>query len=96
MDELQRLDGTLKEIKFINTHIDVIKSNAFDRPEIGSIVFENCYIEHIQNNALTNQVMRKIIQKCKKLLIETNYKKTNYISAAYQSFCIDWVQNRND
>lgn len=56
MDELKRLDASLKEIKFSNTHIGDVNSNAFDVLKIDSIVFENCVINTIQSKALTEKV----------------------------------------
>lgn len=56
MDELKRLDASLKEIKFSNTHIGSIQTNAFDVIKIDSIMFENCHIETIQTNAFTEKV----------------------------------------
>lgn len=58
MDELQRLEASLKEIKFSNTHIGTILTNAFDVIKIDSIIFENCHIDTIQSNAFTEKVRK--------------------------------------
>lgn len=54
--EIQPLDASLKEIKFSNSHIGEIKQNAFDVLKIDSIIFENCHIGIIRNQALTEKV----------------------------------------
>lgn len=56
IDQLQRLDTPLKEIKFTNTHINEISTGAFDVLSINSIIFENCVIGTFQKNALTVRV----------------------------------------
>lgn len=58
LDELQRLDATLKEIKFSNTHIGAVRSNAFDVIKIDAIIFEHCNIDTIQTNAFTEKVRK--------------------------------------
>lgn len=60
LDELQRLDATLKEIKFSNTHIGAVRSNAFDVIKIDAIIFEHCNIDTIQTNAFTEKVRRRV------------------------------------
>ncbi|XP_031628449.1 uncharacterized protein LOC116344162 [Contarinia nasturtii] len=61
LDELKRLDATLKEIKFTNTHIGVVQTNAFDVIKIDSIIFENCHIETIQANAFTEKLLSNLL-----------------------------------
>lgn len=56
LDEIRRLDATLKEIKFSHTRIGVVRTNAFDVIKIDSIIFENCHIDTIQANAFTEKV----------------------------------------
>lgn len=56
LDELRRLEASLKEIKFSNTHIGIIQTNAFDVIKIDSIIFENCHIDIIQSNSFTEKV----------------------------------------
>lgn len=56
IDQLQRLETPLKEIKFTNTHINEISTGAFDVLSINTIIFENCVIGTIQKNALTGRV----------------------------------------
>lgn len=56
LDEVQRLDVSLKEIKFSNSHIGTVRTNAFDVIKIDSIIFEHCYIDTIQANAFTEKV----------------------------------------
>lgn len=56
LDEIQPLDASLKEIKFSNSNIGEIKRNAFDVLKIDSIIFENCHIGIIRNQALTEKV----------------------------------------
>lgn len=56
LDELRRLEASLKEIKFSNTHIGTVLTNAFDVIKIDSIIFENCHIDTIQPNAFSEKV----------------------------------------
>lgn len=56
MDELQKLHANFREIKFSDTTISRIKRNAFDVLEIPSIIFENCHIDEIETNAMTDKV----------------------------------------
>ncbi|XP_055305282.1 uncharacterized protein LOC129569986 isoform X1 [Sitodiplosis mosellana] len=56
LDELRRLEASLKEIKFSNTHIGTILTNTFDVIKIDSIIFENCHIDTIQSNAFTEKL----------------------------------------
>lgn len=65
MDELKRLDASLKEIKFSNTHIGTVLTNAFDVIRIDSIIFEKCHIDTIQSDAFTEKVrIIRIILEC--------------------------------
>lgn len=61
LDELQRLDATLKEIKFSQTHIGTVRTNAFDVIKIDAIIFEHCHIDAIQTNAFTEKVSRTAV-----------------------------------
>lgn len=65
LDELQRLDATLKEIKFSNTHIGAVRTNAFDVIKIEAIIFEHCHIDSIQTNAFTEKVRISIFDRKK-------------------------------
>lgn len=58
LDEVRRLDASLKEIKFSNSRIGTIQTNAFDVIKIDSIIFEKCTIDTIQNNAFTEKVRK--------------------------------------
>lgn len=57
IDELKRLDASLKEIKFLNSTINKILSGTFDVISINSIIFENCDIGTIMNNTATERVI---------------------------------------
>lgn len=56
IDQLQRLEAPLKEIKFTNSRINEISAGAFDVLSLSSIIFENCEIETIEKNAVTERV----------------------------------------
>lgn len=62
IDELQRLDAALKEIKFSDSTVEIIKKGAFDVLAINSIVFENCIIGTIERRALTEKVKSNAIK----------------------------------
>lgn len=92
MDELQRLDASLKEIKFCNTYIGEIKTNAFDVLNLDSIVFDNCQINTIQSNALTEKVCSIYFWSFITPELYSSYLNPfSYISVAEQLFRINWV-----
>lgn len=56
IEQLQRLEAPLKEIKFTNARIAEIATGAFDVLSINSIIFENCVLGRIQKRALSEKV----------------------------------------
>lgn len=56
IDQLQRLEAPLKEIKFTNSRINEIMTGAFDVITINSIIFENCILGKIQKHAFSEKV----------------------------------------
>lgn len=76
LDELQRLDAALKEIKFSKTHIGTVRANAFDVIKIDAIIFEHCNIDAIQTNAFTEKVRATLLNtttKNRKFYILTDF-----------------------
>lgn len=98
MDELGRLDASLKEIKFSNTHIGSVLTNAFDVFKIDSIMFENCHIDVIQTNAFTEKVcVIRVLDKFR--IFRFNVQKcSNFgiFTVVQQSACVDWLQHWHD
>lgn len=56
IDQLQRMEASLKEIKFTNSRINEIQTGAFDVLSVNSIIFENCVLGRIQKRALSERV----------------------------------------
>lgn len=56
IEELLRLDTSLKEIRFTNSRIDKIATGAFDVLNINSIIFDRCTIGVIESKATTEKV----------------------------------------
>lgn len=56
IEQLLRLDTSLKEIRFTNSRIDKIATGAFDVLNINSIIFDRCTIGVIENKATTEKV----------------------------------------
>lgn len=56
IEQLLRLDTSLKEIRFTNSRIDRIATGAFDVLNINSIIFDRCTIGVIEFKATTEKV----------------------------------------
>lgn len=56
IEQLLRLDTSLKEIRFTNSKIDKIATGAFDVLNINSIIFDRCTIGVIEFKATTEKV----------------------------------------
>lgn len=94
LDELQRLDATLKEIKFSHTHIGAVRSHAFDVIKIDAIIFERCNIDIIQTNAFTEKVRTRIFLppiKRQVLNLSGFFCFFRFFLAVHQSTIVDWV-----
>lgn len=92
IEELQRLDATLKEIKFSNSTVDVISEGVFDVLSINSIVFEHCIIGTIQRRALTERVIRVMSNS----LQPVHFSHHFLVAAIEQLFRFDRLHHRND
>lgn len=56
IEQLLRLDTSLKEIRFTNSVIGTITTGAFDVLSINSIIFDRCSIGVIESKATTERV----------------------------------------
>lgn len=60
IDQLNRLEASLQEIKFVHSTINTIKSGAFDVISINSIIFDDCKIDTIEAKTTTERVNKTI------------------------------------
>ncbi|XP_055389677.1 uncharacterized protein LOC129618741 [Condylostylus longicornis] len=57
IDELNRFEASLREIKFDNCTIGIIDTGAFDVNNINSIVFYRCKIDVFRSKAITEKLL---------------------------------------
>ncbi|XP_053688406.1 uncharacterized protein LOC128737730 [Sabethes cyaneus] len=54
---LSELRASFRQIQFINTAIEQISTKAFDVTKIDSLIFENCKIERLMSQAITEKLL---------------------------------------
>ncbi|XP_073834037.1 ben isoform X2 [Musca autumnalis] len=57
IDNIYRIDASIREIKFVKCTIGTINPGAFDVNNINAIIFESCRIDAIKSRAITEKLL---------------------------------------
>ncbi|XP_055524901.1 uncharacterized protein LOC129718292 [Wyeomyia smithii] len=72
---LSELRASFRQIQFVNTTIEQISTKAFDVTKIDSLIFENCEIDRLMSQAITEKLLCRYftMTRCRIKEIETNF-----------------------